>query len=71
MNRIQLATIYDSFPENQRNMPKAEFIKKALATQNPATNRAILSSMIERKCRAKVGQMEKAVIDSAIIRGKK
>lgn len=71
MTPQQIAKIYDSFPENQRDMPKTEFIKKALATQNPNTNRAILSDMIERKCRAKTAQMEKAVIDSAITRGKK
>lgn len=71
MNRTQLSSIYDSFPENQRDMPKLEFIKKALSTQNSTTNRAILSNMIERKCRIKAGQMEKAVIDSAITRKQK
>ena len=66
MNRTQLATIYDEFPESQRNMPKEQFIRKALATQNPTKNQAILSSMVERKCRTRAGQMEKAVIDSAL-----
>lgn len=66
MNQTQLAAIYDEFPESQRNMPKEQFIRKALATQNPTKNRAILSSMVERKCRARAGQMEKAVIDSAL-----
>ena len=66
MNRTQLSNIYDSFPENQRNMPKEQFIHKALATQNPTKNRAILSNMIERKCQVKAGQMEQAVINSAL-----
>ena len=66
MNRTQLATIYDSFSENQCDIPKEEFIRKALATQNPTKNRAILSSMVERKCRTRAGQMEKATIDSAL-----
>lgn len=70
MNRAQLSHLYDSYPESQRDMPKAEFVKKAMDCQNPAKNKAILSSMIERKCQIRRGQMEKAVIDSAITRGK-
>ena len=66
MNRTQLSNIYDSFPENQRDMPKEQFIKKALATQNPNTIRAFLSSMIERIGLVRAGHMEKAVIDSAL-----
>ena len=71
MNRTQLSNIYDSFSESQRDMPKIDFIKKALATQNPTANRAILTDMIEGKCRAKAAQMEKAVIDSAIVGGQR
>ena len=66
MNRTQIAQIYDSFPEGQKDMPREQFICKALATQNPTKNRAILSSMVKRKCRTRAGQMEKAVIDSAL-----
>lgn len=70
MNRTELATIYDSFPESQQNMPKAEFIRKALDAYNPAKNRKILSAMVERKCQIKAGQMEQATIDAALRRGK-
>ena len=66
MNRTQIAQLYDSFPEGQQDMPREQFIRKALATQNPTKNRAILSNRIERKCQIKAGQMEQARIDAAL-----
>lgn len=35
MNRQQIAQIYDGFPENQRDMPREQFIKKAMAALDP------------------------------------
>lgn len=66
MNRQQIAAIYDSFPENQRDIPKEQFIRKAMDAQNPTKNRKILSAMINRKCQIKTGEMEQARIDSAL-----
>lgn len=70
MNRTQLSNLYDSFPENQRDMPREQFIRKAMDAQNPTKNRKILSAMINRKCQIKTGEMEQARIDSALRRGK-
>lgn len=66
MNRTQLSNLYDSFPESQRNMPREQFIRKALNAYNPVKNRKILSAMIDRKCQIKAGQMEQARIDAAL-----
>lgn len=66
MNRTQLATIYDEFPESQRDMPREQFIRKAMNAYNPAKNRKILSAMIDRKCQIKAGQIEQARIDAAL-----
>lgn len=66
MNRTQLSAVYDSFPENQRDMSKEQFIRKALNTQDPTKNRAILTAMVKRKCQIKAGQMEQTRIDAAL-----
>lgn len=69
MNRQQIGQIYDSFPESQQNMPKAEFIKRAMNTMNQAKGREILNVMLDDKQRVRQAQVQKAVIDSAITRG--
>lgn len=66
MNRTQLATIYDEFPESRQNMPKSEFIRKALATLDPAANSRILDAMVDRKRQITRGQIEQARIDAAL-----
>ncbi|KKN53869.1 hypothetical protein LCGC14_0598280 [marine sediment metagenome] len=66
MNYQQISEIYDSFPENQQNIPKAEFVKRALATQSVTKGREILNVMLDDKKRERV---QRAVIDSAITRG--
>jgi hypothetical protein len=68
MNRTQIAQLYDSFPESQRDMPREQFIKKAMDAYNPVKNRKILSAMIDRKCQIKAGQIEQARIDAALKR---
>ncbi len=65
MNQQQITKIYDSFPENQRNIPRAEFIKRAMNTMNPVRCKKILNIMVEKKHQ---GRMQRAVIDSAITR---
>ena len=66
MNRQQIGQIYDSFPESQCNMPRAEFIKRAMNTMNPVRCKKILNIMVEKKHQ---GRIQQAVIDSAITRG--
>lgn len=68
MNRTQIAQIYDEFPESQRDMPREQFIRKALATQDSVKNQKILGAMIDRKCQIKAGQIEQARIDVALKR---
>ena len=66
MNRTQISEIYDSFPENQQNMSKAEFVKRAMNTMNPVRCKKILDIMVDKKHQ---GRVQRAVIDSAITRG--
>ena len=66
MNRTQLSSLYDSFPEGQRDMPKAQFIREALACQDPTANGKILVQMVEGKQRTRKGQIQKARIDAAL-----
>lgn len=66
MNRQQIATIYDEFPESQQDMPREAFIRKAMNAQDPIKNQKILSAIINRKCQIKAGQMEQARIDAAL-----
>ncbi|KKN35478.1 hypothetical protein LCGC14_0783300 [marine sediment metagenome] len=66
MNQTQIGKIYDSFPEGQQNIPRAEFIKRAMNTMNSARCKKILNIMAEKKHR---GRVQRAVIDSAITRG--
>lgn len=68
MNRQQIGQIYDSFPESQRNIPRPEFIKRAMNTMNPVRCKKILDMMVERKHQERIGEMQRAVIDSAITR---
>ncbi|MCK5611640.1 hypothetical protein KAR91_57750 [Candidatus Pacearchaeota archaeon] len=70
MNRTQIAQIYDEFPENQRDMPKTEFISKFMDCQDPVKCNKIVDAMVARKRQVHRGQIQKAVIDSAITRGK-
>ncbi len=56
MNQTQIAKIYDSFPENQRNIPRAEFIKRAMNTMNPVRCKKILNIMVEKKHQGRIQQ---------------
>ena len=66
MNRNQISALYDSFPENQRDMPKEQFIKKTLSTLDPVKNQKILDAMVDRKRQITRGQIEQARIDAAL-----
>ena len=71
MNRNQLSTLYDSYPEGQRDMPKEEFIREALACQDSVANGKILAHMVQGKQRVRQGQIQKAQIDQAMKGGPK
>lgn len=68
MDRNQIAAIYDSFPESQRDMPKEVFIKKALGCIDPIKNTKILDAMVQKK---RWGNRNKAQIDRAMKGGPK
>lgn len=63
MNRTQIAQIYDSFPEDKQNMPREEFIRKALGCLNPEKNTKILDAMVQKK---RWGMRNKRQIDRAM-----
>ncbi|KKM66374.1 hypothetical protein LCGC14_1481780 [marine sediment metagenome] len=65
MNRQQIAAIYDSFPPEQQNIPRTEFIKRAMNTMNPVRCKKILDVMVQKKHQ---GRVQRAIIDSAITR---
>jgi hypothetical protein len=62
MNRTQIAKIYDSFPSEEQDMPRGEFIKRMATAMDPNKMMAEANMMAQ-------GRIQKAVIDSAITRG--
>lgn len=70
MNYQQIAAIYDGFPENQRDMPREQFISKFMDCQDPVKCNKIVDAMVVRKRQVHQGQIQKSIIDSAITRGK-
>lgn len=68
MNRTQIGQIYDSFPPEQQNILRSEFIKRAMNTMNPVRCKKILDVMVQKKHQ---GRVQRAIIDSAITRGPK
>jgi len=71
MTHQQVAAIYDSLTEDQQDLPRDQFIKRAMSAIDPAKNKRILDAMVERKHQKRVGKMQKAVIDNAITREKR
>ncbi len=69
MNQQQIAAIYDEFPEDQQNIPRSEFIKRAMNTMDPMKCKKILNVMVEKKRQIRQGRVQQAIIDSAITRG--
>ena len=66
MNRTQIAQIYDEFPESQRDMPREQFIRKALGIVDPVECGEILAQMVHGKQQYRRGQAQKAQIDRAM-----
>ena len=66
MNQIQIAAIYDSFPEDQKDIPREQFIRKALSIVDPIECGEILAQMVQGKQQHRRGQIQKAEIDRAM-----
>ena len=66
MNRQQIAAIYDEFPEGQKDMPKEQFIRKALGIVDPVECGEILAQMVHGQQQHRRGQIQKVQIDRAM-----
>lgn len=63
MNRQQIAQIYDEFPENQRDMPREQFIKRMSDALDP-------NKMMQEADAIAQGRIQRKQIDEALGRGK-
>lgn len=66
MNRTQIAQLYDSFPEDQKDMPREQFIRKTMAIVDPVECGEILARMVHGQQQHRRGQAQKAKIDRAV-----
>ena len=66
MTPQQIAAVYDSLPEDQQDMPRDQFIKRAMSAIDPAKNKRVLDAMVDRKHQQRVGEMQRAQIDAAL-----
>lgn len=66
MNRQQIAAVYDSMTPKEQNMPRSEFIRRAMDAMDPAANSKILDHMVQRKRQVTRGRMEQARIDAVL-----
>ena len=71
MNRTQIAQLYDSFPEGQKDMPREQFIRETLGIVDPVECGEILARMVHGKQQHRRGQIQKAEIDRAMEGGPK
>ena len=63
MNRTQIAQLYDSFPESEKDIPKEQFVKKMAGLMDPGRMARTVDSMIQRK---RWAGRNKAEIDRAM-----
>lgn len=66
MNRQQIAAIYNSMAPEERDMPREQFIQKAMDILDPVTNNKILDNMVQQKRQITQGQIQKAQIDAVL-----
>ena len=66
MNRTQIAQIYDEFPEDQKDIPREQFIRETLGIVDPVECGEILAQMVQGKQQYRRGQIQKAEIDRAM-----
>ena len=67
MNRTQIAAIYDSFPESQRDMPRAQFIRETLKALDPKRMTAEVDAIVQRRIQGRINRVE---IDRALNRAR-
>ena len=63
MNRQQIAAIYDSMTPEEQDMPRNQFIKRAMSAIDP--NKRMQEANVIAQ-----GRVQKAQIDAALRRGK-
>lgn len=63
MNRQQIATLYDSFPEDQQDIPREQFIRETIKALDPDRMVRDANAIVQ-------GRLQKARIDAALRRGK-
>ena len=63
MNSQQIGQLYDSFPEDQRDMTKEQFVKKMAGLMDPNRMARTVDSMVQRK---RWAGRNKAEIDRAM-----
>lgn len=63
MNKNQIAALYDSFPESQRDMPKEQFIKKVANALNPNHIATDVEVIVQQR---RTGRINQAMIDRAL-----
>ena len=66
MTPQQIAAVYDSFPPEQQDMPREQFIRQAMDVMDPKANEKILDHMVQRKRQATQGRLEQARIDAVL-----
>lgn len=65
MNREQIAQIYDEFPEDKRDIPREQFIRKVANALDPNKMAAEADIIVQRRI---TGRMNKAAIDEVVKR---
>jgi len=63
MNQQQIAALYDSFPQDQKDMPREQFIKKMSGLLDPNRMAWQVNAMVQRR---RWGNRNKAEIDRAM-----
>ena len=59
MNRQQIAQLYDSFPEGQKDMPKEQFINRMIVATDPTRMARDADAIVQ-------GRLQKGQIDAAL-----
>ena len=63
MNRQQIAQIWDSFPEDKRDMPKERFIRETMNALDPNRMAAEADAIVQRR---RMGRAQQTQIDRAL-----
>lgn len=63
MNRTQITRIYDSFPPEEQDMPREQFIRRMIAATDPNKMATEANAIAQ-------GRIQKTQIDAALRRGR-